>query len=664
MFRSLLLLLTLLFHSYSCYSQLTVESFRLLENDLDARQNYPERDQNGNLCAIIKVVTTQTEFDFDNGTLGITKTKQQKGEIWVYVPFGTKRLTIQHSLLGILRDYQIPLKIEQGRVYELKLITGTVVSSIREDMATQWVVFKCNVSDAEVYIDEQLAGTVINNEFSKELTIGKHTYRVAKDLCYPAAGMFNLTLTEKVLLTIELKENFGFIQVNTDPSGVEIIIDGNLINKVSPFQSDKLKSGMHTIIAKKTLYHEASQSVLVEDNKIATVNLLLKPTFGSINIKTIPEDSASIYIDGQSKSEKTPCLVSNIPAGTHDISIRKDWYEPKTERVRVEEGKTDEFTIELRPTFGMIKISSIPKSKIYIDGKQLSNEQWSGRMVAGIHTFESKLEKHTDAYQKLQVVVGESHEIDLKPIPQTGILKITSTPLDAVIYIDGTKIGTTPLTKRDILIGEYNLKLSKEGFGSVEKKVVITENKLSDFNETLPTGIDITIASNPDGAKVTVNETRIGTTPANVRLAPGKYDILLEKPNYQILKKSIDVADNQRSFSFDLSLDEKQINLAKLKWANTWKWGYLAVAAGALTMSAIEFATANTDYNKYKNATFDATSLHESVLKHETRAVLWAAGGAVASTMAVIYIIKSNRLKLITYYDPMNGGEVKLVCGF
>ena len=40
--------------------QINVQSFRFLENDLDARVNHPIRDQNGELCAIIKVVTTRT----------------------------------------------------------------------------------------------------------------------------------------------------------------------------------------------------------------------------------------------------------------------------------------------------------------------------------------------------------------------------------------------------------------------------------------------------------------------------------------------------------------------------------------------------------------------------------------------------------------------------
>ena len=103
---------------------IAVKSFRVLENDLDARVNFPRKDQNGDVCALIKAVTTETGFDWDGDQLGIVKTLQKKGEIWIYVPFGTKRITIKHAVFGILRGYTYPLEIKEAAVYEIVLTTG------------------------------------------------------------------------------------------------------------------------------------------------------------------------------------------------------------------------------------------------------------------------------------------------------------------------------------------------------------------------------------------------------------------------------------------------------------------------------------------------------------------------------------------------------------
>ncbi len=59
-----LILTQLILGIFICNAQnIIVESFKLIENDLDARVNFPKKDQNGEVCAIIKFVTTATNFE-------------------------------------------------------------------------------------------------------------------------------------------------------------------------------------------------------------------------------------------------------------------------------------------------------------------------------------------------------------------------------------------------------------------------------------------------------------------------------------------------------------------------------------------------------------------------------------------------------------------------
>ena len=108
-------LLLLIFSSIiggSSFQSINVKSFKILENDLDARVNFPKRDQNGEVCAIIKVVTSATGLTFDIGSLGVVATQQTAGEVWVYVPRGAQRITISHQQLGVLRNYAFPESIK------------------------------------------------------------------------------------------------------------------------------------------------------------------------------------------------------------------------------------------------------------------------------------------------------------------------------------------------------------------------------------------------------------------------------------------------------------------------------------------------------------------------------------------------------------------------
>ena len=64
-------LFLLMFATFSYAQQIAVKSFSQLENDLDARAYYPKEDRNGEKAAIIKIVTNETGFEFDAGSIGI-----------------------------------------------------------------------------------------------------------------------------------------------------------------------------------------------------------------------------------------------------------------------------------------------------------------------------------------------------------------------------------------------------------------------------------------------------------------------------------------------------------------------------------------------------------------------------------------------------------------
>ncbi len=97
-----------------------VTSFKAVPTDLDARVNSPLTDWNGNVCALIKIQTVKKGFSFDTGTIAITKVIQKKGEIWVYVSPGIRKLNIYHEDYGVCR-YEIPVPVEKASVYLLKL---------------------------------------------------------------------------------------------------------------------------------------------------------------------------------------------------------------------------------------------------------------------------------------------------------------------------------------------------------------------------------------------------------------------------------------------------------------------------------------------------------------------------------------------------------------
>ena len=119
--RATLFLLLVMFNTTSLSAQqskISVASFNRMETDITARVTAPKKDQNGEICALIRIVTNVKDLMFEPDALGITARENKTGEIWIYVPRGARRISILHDELGILRNYFYPDIIEKGNVYE------------------------------------------------------------------------------------------------------------------------------------------------------------------------------------------------------------------------------------------------------------------------------------------------------------------------------------------------------------------------------------------------------------------------------------------------------------------------------------------------------------------------------------------------------------------
>lgn len=96
-----------------------VESFRDLPNDISAFIN-PVKDLNDEGCALLKIVAASPDFAFST-PLGIAKRIDKTGEIWIYLPRGSKKITIKHPEWGVMRDFAFPSRLESHKTYELTL---------------------------------------------------------------------------------------------------------------------------------------------------------------------------------------------------------------------------------------------------------------------------------------------------------------------------------------------------------------------------------------------------------------------------------------------------------------------------------------------------------------------------------------------------------------
>ncbi len=351
-----LTILLILFPIWLNAQNISVKSFKLLERDLDARVVEPKKDQNGDKCAIIKIVTTEKGFVFDGDMNGIVTTVYKTGEYWVYLPWGSKKITIKHEKLGILRNYLYPIPIKEATVYEMVLTTGTVVTTVVEqEIKTAYLIIKSKPEGGDVYIDETYLGVT---PFNKKMTAGSYNYRVEVPMYHNSVGKIEITGDNpREELNLTLKPAFGYAKITTTPeNGATVIIDGENAGQKTPMTTKKLKNGTHRVTVKMPMYQPVTKDFTVTEGQTSDLNIELKPSFANVTINTSP--AADIYIDAEKVGTGT--YTGRVLEGFHSYEARKEKYTKAKEQLELEAGVSKIINLSLQPKLGKLEIATTP----------------------------------------------------------------------------------------------------------------------------------------------------------------------------------------------------------------------------------------------------------------------------------------------------------------
>ena len=313
---------------------MSVVSFQLNEQDLTANQQGTiVLDQNGEKCALIKVFTTETGFTFDVGSLGVAKTEQKVGEIWVYVPHGIKKINLSHPILQRL-EYSIPISIVKARTYEMRLTSDEVKTIIKRTVRSQYVLFKVSPQDALVELDGQTLA-VTDGTATKRMPFGTYSYRVQAPRHAVKSGTIVVNDPKnKHIVNISLEPQYVNAKFSV-ANNAEIWID----EQKRGTGSCTLELGYGTYLVECRLPgHKPSQQEIQIDKNSATGTITLTPptpVYGSIDINSTPAE-AEIWIDGKQVGT-TPMLVSECLVGKHEILLKKSGYKDKKHILLVSE---------------------------------------------------------------------------------------------------------------------------------------------------------------------------------------------------------------------------------------------------------------------------------------------------------------------------------------
>ena len=411
--RIVIILVFVLSALFAAAQNISVKSFQALPMDMTAASLEGKRiDQNNEVAALIKIVTSQTGFNFEGGALGIVDSKQETGEVWVWVPRGSRKITIKHQQLGVLRDYRYPIEIEAERTYEMVLVTGTVETIVKEEVHEQYLMFQINPPDAVLEVNDQMWTVSPSGSASKLVNFGTYSYRVQANNYHPDAGRVTVNDPDNTTqVTVNLLPNFGWIEVGGGPlQGAMVYVDNTLIGK-APCKSGELKSGQHSVRIIKELYEPYTDMVTVTDNQTTTVNPNLTADFAHVTLQV--DADAEIWVNNERKGTRQ--WSGDLPSGVYRIECKQTNHESTLLTKEVTNQMNGE-RIQLdapRPIYGSLMVESEPAmATILIDGKEMGQTpKLIKEILIGTHRLQLTKADYADHSETITIAKGERKQV-------------------------------------------------------------------------------------------------------------------------------------------------------------------------------------------------------------------------------------------------------------
>lgn len=217
--------------------------------------------------------------------------------------------------------------------------------------------------------------------------------------------------------------------------------------------------------------------------------------------KVTPKN-AMVELDGQMLEVVDGTTTKRMPFGTYSYSVQAPRHAVKKGTIVVNDPNNKHVVnITLEPQYVNAKFSVANNAEIWVDEQKRGTGSCTLELGYGAYLVECRLPGHKPSQQEVLIGKGsDSGVITLTPpTPVYGSVDINSTPADAEVWMDGKKVGTTPMLLTECMTGGHEVVLKKSGYKDRKLSLSVTEAQTATIEETLEKGFS------SDGRTFTVN---------------------------------------------------------------------------------------------------------------------------------------------------------------
>jgi len=344
-----------------------------------------------------------------------------------------------------------------------------------------------NTFGAEVWLDGQRQGTL---PLTMSVDDGRHLVEVKKEGFEPFAQWIQVRegerLTVNPMLRVGSAGQTGGLLVEAASPG-EVFVDGIARPGRTPLIVSGLQEGSHVVEVRSVGAEPLRQTVDVRANE--TTKVFLGPTALGATLLRVVSDmgTAQVSIDGQVVGT-VPYDASHLAAGRHVVEVSVPGFAPKTDTVELVHGVPATVELNFGAPSGPSGVLSIRSSEIgaqvLVDGEEIGVAPLTRALSAGSHEVVVTKPGFGRFVQTVEVAEGAESEIEAA-LEEASLLRLTSDPPGADVFLDGELLGQTPFESAEIPSGDRSVSVRLPGFRDFEQTVTLEPGRESQLTATL-----------------------------------------------------------------------------------------------------------------------------------------------------------------------------------
>ncbi|HQZ39737.1 MAG TPA: PEGA domain-containing protein [Vicinamibacterales bacterium] len=268
------------------------------------------------------------------------------------------------------------------------------------------------------------------------------------------------------------------VAVTSDPEGAPVIIDGVRMG-TTPVTS-ALPPGPHTVVVGEGARAQ-TQHIEVQRGTEATVHVALAAapaaappvaSTGELRVSTEPP-GAEVVVDGQAHGA-SPVTIDGLAPGRHEVTVTRAGVTIRRS-VEVEAGAPASVIVSLGGggiASGWLTVVSPVVADLFENGTLLGRTN-TPRLLLPVGGHELDIVDETLGYRvrrTVQITGGSTTRLQLEPV--NGLVNINAQPW-AEVWIDGVRVGETPVGNLSLPIGFHDVVLRHPQLGEQRQTVAI-----------------------------------------------------------------------------------------------------------------------------------------------------------------------------------------------